>query len=157
MIVTKKTWVALVILVIAVSGVGIYVFSSLQQQTMENLQVLILDVQVQSVGLTTAKLNIKLNAYNPNMITITVDRVIYSLYGNNISLGNGMITEKVNLPPRTVSNISSIFEFSYSGAIQALWHSIISGEKIEWKVNGTAYVDTPLGALKIPFSSNISK
>ncbi|MEM4234280.1 MAG: hypothetical protein QXU75_03950 [Candidatus Methanomethylicaceae archaeon] len=99
MIVTKKTWVALVILVIAVSGVGIYVFSSLQQQTMENLQVLILDVQVQSVGLTTAKLNIKLNAYNPNMITITVDRVIYSLYGNNISLDNGMITEKSELAP----------------------------------------------------------
>lgn len=67
------------------------------------------------------------------MMTITVEWVIYSLYGNNISVGNGVITESVNMPPRVASKISSISEFYYTSAIQALWRSIISGEKLNGK------------------------
>lgn len=146
---------AVILIVICVTG--IYIYSNLQKEAIENVEVSLSDIQVQSVGLTTAKLNLKLSIYNPNNIGVFLDRVNYTLYGNNIRIGSGLINERVSIPPKAAANISSLFEFSYSGAIQAVWNSLLTGERISWKVNGTAYIDTPVGSLSFPFSANISK
>jgi hypothetical protein len=72
-------------------------------------------------------------------------------------VGDGEITEKVDIAPGATRTVTSPFDLSYSGAIQSVWSYIVSGGKITWKIVGTAYIDTQLGTLTVPFNCTISK
>ena len=153
----NKKLVALAVVVIIAVAVGFYIYSEFQKrQALENVEVSLSDIEVQSVGLTTAALNVKLKFYNPNSVTATLDRVDYSLYGDEIYVGDGEITEKVDIAPGGTRTVTSPFTLSYSGAIQTVWNYLVAEDQITWRVVGTAYIDTPLGTLTVPFNCTVS-
>jgi LEA14-like dessication related protein len=157
--VNKKVAASVIaIIVVAVAVGGFYIYSEIQKrQALKNVEVSISDIEVVDVGITAAKLNVKLQLHNPNTVTATLDRADYTLYGNDIYVGNGEITEKVDIPAGATRTVTSPFDLSYSGAVQSVWTYIVSGGKITWRVIGTAYIDTPLGTLTVPFNCTISK
>jgi len=98
-----------------------------------------------------ARLKVELKFYNPNPVIATLDRLMYSLYGNDIYLGDGIIPEVYDIPPQGTRTITTHFELPYGGAVRAIWDYLIKGGRITWRIVGIAYIDTPLGTLNIPF------
>ncbi len=138
-----------VVLIAVFACIAYYEYS--KREALRACEISLADVRVRSVGLTSASLEIVLRIYNPNTITATLDRVDYSVYANGVYLGYGSITNRVDIPPGSTAYVSSPFELSYSGALKTIWEYLISGGKLEWRIKGVAHIDTPLGALNIPF------
>jgi len=147
-------WVVALVIVLIAIGAIFFIFQEVQKrEALRNCEINLADVSVKSIGLTSATLNIKLRIYNPNTVTATLDRADYSLYGNENYLGDGTITKRVDIPPGGTTTVTSPFELSYSGAARVIWSALTEGT-IKWKIIGTAYIDTPLGTLTIPFEAS---
>jgi len=148
-----KGAIALIVLCVVGCFAYFYVYKPIRQrEALKDVKISLKDVRVKRIGFTSATLDIRLEFYNPNSeITATLDRADYSLYGNNIYLGDGKITERVDIPPRGTRTVSTPFELSYSGAIKVVWDYLTKGGHITWRLVGTAYIDTPLGTLAVPF------
>jgi LEA14-like dessication related protein len=149
----KTVVVVAAVLLLAVAGVAYYEYA--KREALRSCQISLADVSVEGLGLTSATLEIKLRIYNPNSITATLDRAYYSLYANDVYLGDGTISRKYDIPPGGTITIATPFELSYSGALQTIWSYITRGGKVAWRMKGTAYIDTPLGTLDIPFDISL--
>lgn len=122
-----------------------------QREAMKNVQVSLSDVQLRNIGLTSATVDIVLNMYNPNSrTTATLDRLDYMVYANGIYLGNGYISQRVDIPPLFTKTVSTTFQVQYTGALGAVWSVLTQGGRVNWNLKGTAYFDTPLGTINIP-------
>lgn len=137
--------------IIIIVGVFFIATQLLQRQAMQDVQLSLSDVQIKNIGLSSATLEVYVNMYNPNNgITATLDRMDYSVYANGNNLGNGQITQRVDIPPQGTKTVSSAFQVSYAGTLRAVWSALTGGGNIKWNLKGTAYFDTPLGTLNIP-------
>ena len=142
-----------IVAILIIVGVIFVVIQLLQREAMQNVQFSLSDVQIRNIGFTSATLEIYLNMYNPNSgITATLDRMDYSVYANGNYLGNGQITQRVDIPPQGTKTVSSMFQVSYAGTLGAVWSALTQGGQIKWNLRGTAYFDTPLGIINIPIN-----
>ena len=121
-----------------------------QREALRNMKVYLESVEIKSFGLTSATLRVRLRLYNPGEITATLDRAEFDLYGNNIYLGHGIISHRVDIPPGNSRIISTDFDVSYSGALSLLCSALSKG-RVRWRIIGTAYIDIPFGSISIPF------
>ena len=135
-------------MILVLGGLAYYEF--MKREALKSCEVKLADVHVKSIGLASATLEVSLSIYNPNSITATLDRVTYSLYANGIYLGDGTLS-RTDIPPGSTITVSAPFTLSYSGALSVLWSRFTTGGEVTWRVKGTAYFDTPLGSLTIPF------
>lgn len=140
-----------IVAIIIIVGVFFIATQLLQREAMQNVELSLSDVQIRNIGLSSATLEVYINMYNPNNgITATLDRMDYSVYANGNNLGNGQITQRVDIPPQGTKTVSSAFQVSYAGTLRAVWSALTGGGNIKWNLKGTAYFDTPLGTLNIP-------
>lgn len=140
-----------IIVILALVSVALWFAQELKQrEAINNVQIALDGVSVESIGLTGATLNIRLRVYNPGTITATLDHADYDMYGNNVHLGNGTISQRVDIPPGGTRAASTDFYLSYAGVGNVLWNAIREG-KVTWRVRGTAYFDALLGTINIPF------
>lgn len=145
----KKVAIVLVAAVLIVLAlVGGYELA--RREALKSCEVSLAGVRVVSIGLVSASLEVELMVYNPSSVAAILERADYSLYANGIYLGDGT-TSKNEIPPGGTRTIKTPFSLSYSGALEALW-SCLKTDDVTWRVNGTAYYDTPLGSLGIPFN-----
>lgn len=139
------------IVVVALVVVGVLAFQQYQQrESLRNVQISVDGVRVESVNLTSAMLNISLRIVNPNTNAVTIDRTDYTVFINNVSLGSGQNLERVTIPAGGSMVIPQPFTVSYSGAAQSVWSYIIQGEA-DYRLVGTAYFDTFLGTVSVPY------
>jgi len=148
----KLKWILGIIVLVIVGLVGYSYFSYevAKREALKYCEFRLTDVGIARIGLTSADLIIVFEIYNPNDITATLDRVDFSLYGNDNYLGDGEITKKVNIPPYSKKRVSAPFTLYYSGAAGVIWSALKEGEVV-WKITGIAYIDTLLGTMEIPF------
>ena len=148
----KLKWIVGIIVLVIVGLVGYSYFSYevAKREALKDCEFRLTDVGIARIGLTSADLIIVFEIYNPNDITATLDRVDFSLYGNDNYLGDGEITKKVNIPPYSKKRVSAPFTLYYSGAAGVIWSALKEGEVV-WKITGIAYIDTLLGTMEIPF------
>ena len=146
----KLKWVVFIIIV-GLIGYSYFSYEVAKREALKNCEFRLADVRIKSVGLTSAELNIILEIYNPNDITVTLDRADFSVYGNDNYLGDGEITKKINIPPYNKKRVSVPFTLDYFGAARVIWSALREG-KVVWKITGIAYIDTPLGTMEIPFT-----
>jgi LEA14-like dessication related protein len=146
---TALVAVAIVIVVLVV--VGVLAFQQYQQrESLRNVQIGVDGVRVESVNLTSARLNFSLRITNPNTNAVTIDRTDYTVLINNISLGTGQNLERVTMPAGGSMVIPQPFTVSFSGAAQSVWSYLIEGEA-DYRLVGTAYFDTFLGTVGVPY------
>ena len=135
-------------------GAGGYLYREYQKrEALRSVEIHLEGIQVRSIGATSASLEIRLRLHNPSTTTATLDRADYSVYGNNIHLGDGRITERVDLPPGATRTVTTPFDLSYS-LLSTLWE-VLKGENITWRITGKAYLSNPLGTLTVPFDEKI--
>ncbi|NJE79436.1 LEA type 2 family protein [Thermococcus sp. GR4] len=149
-----KGLVAVVVIILLLGGV--YVFYEYEKRAaLQNCEIMLSNVRVESIGLTGATLEVVFRIYNPNDVTATLDRIDYELYGNGEFLGYGYVDRSVDIPAHSIRYVSSEFTLDYGGALKALWSALKSGD-VEWRVKGTVHIDTPIGTLDIPFEERTS-
>jgi LEA14-like dessication related protein len=148
----KKVAVVAVIVVALVLGtVGLWLTQQVgQREALRAVQISFDGADLKNVGLTSATLVIRLRMYNPNSITATLDRANYDLWGNENHLGSGVISERTDIPPGSMRTVATDFDLSYVGTAGVIW-SVLKEGKVSWRITGTAYFDTPLGTMNVPF------
>ncbi|MCH8914409.1 MAG: LEA type 2 family protein [Thaumarchaeota archaeon] len=143
-----------IILVILYFGFQFFQQEVSQREALKDVEISLDGVNVNSVGFTSATLELRFRMYNPNAVTATLDRADYEVYGNDISLGNGNISQRIDIQSRETRTVTTIFDASYGGAASVLISAIREGN-VNWRIGGTAYYDTPLGSITVPFIVDI--
>lgn len=143
---------AIVVLVVLILG-GLTCYEFMKMEALKSCKISLANVNVRSIGLTSASLEVKLRIYNPSSIAATIDRATYSLYANDVCLGNGTIS-RTDIPPRETVIVTTPFELSYSKALSVVWSYLNTGS-VTWRIKGVAYFDTPLGPLAVPFEEKL--
>lgn len=146
------TIVVIIIVVIAVAALGIFGYQQVQQRdALRNVQMSVDGVKVESVNLSSATLNFTLRVTNPNTNAATIDRTDYTVIINNVTLGNGQNLQKVTIPAGGSVVIPQPFTVSYTGAAKTVWSYITQGGA-DWNLVGTAYFDTFMGTVSVPYN-----
>jgi LEA14-like dessication related protein len=116
-------------------------------------------VQVQrlgrpQVGLTGATLDVTFSVRNPNPDPITIERVQYDLILNGVRVGDGFITQSVEVAGFGEARMSSRFDLNYlrvPGAVK----SIIDRDRVDARTRGRFYMRRDGGRVRrVNFSSD---
>ena len=115
-------------------------------------------VQVQrlgrpQVGLTGATLEVTFSVRNPNPDPITIERVHYDLILNGVRVGDGFITQSVEVAGFGEARMSSRFDLNYlrvPGAVK----SIVDRDRVDARTRGRFYMRRDGGRVRrVNFSS----
>ncbi|MDI6884797.1 MAG: LEA type 2 family protein [archaeon] len=90
------------------------------------------------------------NIYNPNDITATLDRMDYTIYANGGPTGMGYFAQRIDIPAMESRDVITTYRVDLTNAPSLVISAIQSGA-LTWGIGGTVYIDTPIGALEIPF------
>jgi len=101
-------------------------------------------IQVQRLGrpqagLTGATLEVTFNVRNPNPDPITIERVHYDLILNGVRVGDGFITQSVEVAGFGEARMSSRFDLNYlrvPGAVK----SIMDRDRVDARTRGRVYM-----------------
>ncbi len=91
------------------------------------------------VGLTGATLDVTFNVRNPNPDPITIERVQYDLFLNGVRVGDGFITQSVDVAGFGEARMSSRFDLNYlrvPGAVKA----IMDRDRVDARTRGRFYM-----------------
>ena len=115
-------------------------------------------VQVQrlgrpQMGLTGATLDVTFNVRNPNPDPITIERVQYDLFLNGVRVGDGFITQAVEVAGFGEARMTSRFDLNYlrvPGAVKA----IMDRDRVDARTRGRFYMRRDGGRVRrVNFSS----
>ncbi len=108
------------------------------------------------VGLTGATFDVTFNVRNPNPDPITIERVQYDLFLNGVRVGDGFITQSVEVAGFGEARMSSRFDLNYlrvPGAVK----SIMDRDKVDARTRGRFYMRRDGGRVRrVNFSSDAS-
>ncbi|MBC7119971.1 MAG: LEA type 2 family protein [Candidatus Methanosuratus sp.] len=147
----KKVLVLVVVAALIVAGFAYYEW--MKVEALNSCEVELVGVNVESIGTTAVVLELNWSIYNPNSVTATMDNATYTIFANNITLGNG-VAPGIAVPPGENSTLVTDLEVAYEDAFEAIWSALEAGN-VTWRLNGTAYFNTPLGALDVPFDRTL--
>ena len=108
-------------------------------------------LSIRSVGLAGGALDVVLAFYNPNRILLKGTRLSAGLDIETTHFGDIAMTEPFQLTASDTSLITLPLTFQWAG-VGAAARSLLNYGAVNYKITGTASVDTPLGtALEVPF------
>ncbi|MGI0022391.1 MAG: hypothetical protein ACRD9Q_05970 [Nitrososphaeraceae archaeon] len=110
------------------------------------------------------KVTFKIN--NQDDKTLSTSKIDYTIFANNTSLGNGLLSYedippngRPQLYPYSPTTLESTFVLDRTASNSALFDKIHNDKfmtnSTEWKVNGTANIDSAFTIYPIDFSGNL--
>ena len=110
------------------------------------------------------KVTFKIN--NQDNKVLSTSKIDYTIYANNTSLGNGLLSYedippngRPQLYPHSPTTLESTFVLDRTGSNSALFDKIHDDKfmtnSTEWKVNGTAQIDSAFTIYPIDFRGNL--
>lgn len=110
------------------------------------------------------KVTFKIN--NQGDKVLSTSKIDYTIYANNTSLGNGLLSYedippngRPQLYPHSPTTLESTFVLARTASNSALFDKIhdekFMTNSTEWKVNGTAQIDSAFTIYPIDFSGNL--
>ena len=91
------------------------------------------------VGLTGATLDVTFSVRNPNPDPITIERVQYDLFLNGVRVGDGFITQSVDVAGFGEARMSSRFDLNYlrvPGAVK----SVMDRDRVDARTRGRFFM-----------------
>jgi len=139
----KGTWivVGIIVALVVIGGVLWYV----NQETLQNCEVSVVDVRMGSVGVRSATLDVVFEIYNPSDSTAYLDEIEYEVYINDMNVGDGEIDQRISIPANQTKRIDSKFVFEYEDVGSAIANAVRTGQA-KYYVEGTA----SFGNTKVP-------
>lgn len=92
---------------------------------------------------TKISLQIHLEVYNPNIISITITNASYEVYLNSMPVGEGTLKGPVEIPAKSKTTTTSEIEISSLQAAAGLLKTADTGT-LKAKINGTVYISMPI-------------
>jgi len=108
---------------------------------------------------STIDFDFDLGVDNPNSVGLRLDRVDFDLLANNERLITTSSTQQARIPARGFGSVHMTSRVGYQ-EIRLIYREVvdmIQGNRAQYQVNGTAYYDTPVGALRFPVSVSTSR
>jgi LEA14-like dessication related protein len=114
----------------------------------------------------TIPLTVTFKIDNQDNKVLSTSKIDYTIYANNTSLGNGLLSYediplngKPQLYPHSPATLESTFVLDRTESNSELFDKIHDGKfmtnSTEWKVNGTAQIDSAFTIYPIDFSGNL--
>jgi hypothetical protein len=111
-------------------------------------------------------LNVVFDVHNPTEKTLTTSRIEYELFADGSSLGQGTLSYEdipVNGRPQLLSYstmpLKSTFELTNSSSNMILFNKLVQNSeisnKIKWRANGTAEIESGFSSSPKQFSSTL--
>lgn len=149
-----KVIIFIVIIIVIIIIGSLIAFSVLieveKRQSLEQLQIQLVDVTFKGISLTHVTLDIVLDMYNPNDITATLDQASYQIWFNDNELGYGIIDQQTDIPPFESRTVKSEIDLNFNELGETII-SALSEKENTWRIKGMAHYDTILGTIDIPF------
>ncbi|HIH40071.1 MAG TPA: LEA type 2 family protein [Halobacteria archaeon] len=139
----KGTWIVIGIIValVVIGGVLWYV----NQETLQNCEVSVVDVRMGSIGIKSATLDVVFEINNPSDSTAYLDEIEYEVYINDVNVGDGDVEQQISIPAHQTKRIDSKFVLEYADVGSAIANAVRT-EQAEYYVEGTA----SFGNTKVP-------
>ena len=96
--------------------------------------------------------NFNLGVDNPNRISLPVTHLDFDLFANDTHLISAVSRDRVTIPAHGYGEVPVRARVGYT-EIRDVWTSIvdlITGNRAHYRLTGTAYYDTPIGARSFP-------
>lgn len=97
--------------------------------------------------------DILLEVQNPNSIGLTLDRIDFDLLVDDRRIVQGFANEGIRIPAEGIGDVRLEARVGYN-ELRGLWEEVVDavrGGRPDYEIRGTAYYDTPLGSLQLPF------
>lgn len=111
-------------------------------------------LEVAEVGLTKIDLRVFVGIKNPNASEVILDRLDFKLYtgGNEREIADGEHKENVRIPAGEERTVTLDVRTSPSQMGGGLLSALISGGNVDYKLDGTVYLDTFIGEIAYPIT-----
>jgi LEA14-like dessication related protein len=106
-------------------------------------------VSLVEYDMTYMTLNVDVQADNPNDIDAVIDRLDYSFSVNDKNVANGTTARKVTVKANKSKAISTKMKINYMQLGAAVLEAV-KNKTADFRMDGTVYVETPLGAISFP-------
>jgi LEA14-like dessication related protein len=106
-------------------------------------------VSLVDYDLTNMTLNVEIKADNPNNIDAVIDRLDYSFSINDKVATTGTTARKITVKAEGTKTISTKLKVNYLNLGAAILEAV-KNKKADFRLEGTVYVDTPIGAITFP-------
>lgn len=109
-------------------------------------------LSINSIGLMGGSLDVVLAFHNPNRIALKGTRLTAGLDIENSHFGDIALNNPFQITASDTSLITVPLTFQWAG-VGAAARSVLNYGSVNYKINGTASIDTPVGStLEVPFS-----
>lgn len=123
-----------------------------KRQALENCRFDLESVDIVRAGFAGVEMRFLVGIENPNPIDVVVDRLEFELFTGGKKIGQGVHQERIDVPPGASETIALDVKASASELGIALLTAITSNSGVDYKVQGTAFVETILGEFPYPFT-----
>lgn len=125
-------------------------------QALRDTNVTFEDITVNEISSEQIDLTIAVNIYNPNDVTVVLERMDYDIYANDVRIASGSFEEPLEIPPGQTVSTSTNIVAPVSTVPSAILSILMEGEA-NWTIEGTMYFNTPDGTIEQTFSRDISR
>ena len=140
---------------------GAFAFiASLDNPELEKAEIELQSVEVQQVNTVDniAILDVVFLVKNPSEKTFTVPSIVFTLYANELEVGEGKYsTEDVSMPGRAAFYggveipLKTSFNLVKATVDSEIYDSIVNGESVEYTADGVIIVETAMALLEKEF------
>ncbi|MEB3284955.1 MAG: LEA type 2 family protein [Candidatus Sericytochromatia bacterium] len=133
----------------ALSGCAMYQAYA-QRSAIRDAKFSIRNVQFLGLDLVGANLLLTLQVENPTSSAIEMDRLQYGLWVNGTRAFQGEVSQKLMVPSHQARPLPIHISLVYADLGTQLRQLLIEQRVKSWRVDGTAFFDTPFGSLEYP-------
>lgn len=110
----------------------------------KNFQLRLADLDVVETALTFAKLNVVIDATNPNGVDVLVDRMEFEVYVNGQNIGSGAASFREMFAPGESKKLKGKVAVDYISTGMAVL-SIVKSDFASYSLRAKVYYETPMG------------
>ena len=139
----------IVITLVAVCFLSFGCTELMKRMAVKELDFSLRRVSLVDYDLTNMTLNVEIKADNPNDIDAVIDRLDYSFSINDKVATTGTTARKITVKAEGTKTISTKLKVNYLNLGAAILEAV-KNKKADFRLEGTVYVDTPIGAITFP-------
>ncbi|WP_406656671.1 LEA type 2 family protein [Methanolobus sp. ZRKC2] len=125
-------------------------------QALRDTNVTFEDITINEISTDQIDLTITVSIFNPNDVTVELERMEYDIYANDVRIASGSFEEPLEIPPNEEVTTSTTVVAPISTVPSAILGILTEGEA-NWSIEGTMYFNTPDGTVEQTFSREIER
>ncbi|MCR9142466.1 MAG: LEA type 2 family protein [bacterium] len=123
-----------------------------KRENLKNCEFELENLEVANFGFSKVDLLVQVGIQNPNPSDVVVDRVVFDLYTGDNKVADGKHNENITVPAGEQRSIKIEVATTPSQLGNTLLKALMSNGSVDYRVDGTVYIDTVLGEIPYPIN-----